>query len=366
VGPDYYAAREAISIDGSDHNRIIGNWFGALSRGGIYVYRNCGENGGVRQATPSHNHIVNNVFYYDHYNGSAPAVFLGSRNGIAPGFRWPWEESYCHKDRGRSIVPDSSSVDDRDFATHNVVMQNEVVKRSVSALNQSLNWENNAMNLVDRNQTVSRGTWPRPPAGCYVRGGEKEFILHGQTTQMFPRSDGSPACDEVTCHDGTLRPARPELSDAPPSAATPSCSTRTVPIDCRIDGENAGCKRTVYCPAGTKVLGAVAACNLENGAVTDDQLAKVPPHLIHVAKLSEHVPSGSCFVEGNAVIGKLVLTSFGGVFTAPRRQPEYVVPQSAVQTPIRGIAGRTSVAVGCKEFDENGGDCHIRGTLYCR
>ncbi len=376
TGPDYYTGREAISIDGSNHNRIISNWFGALSRGGIYVYRNCGENGGVRQTTPSGNHIVNNVFYYNHYNGSKPAVFLGSRDGESPG----WD--HCEEDRKPVYgITGDSSVDNRDFATHNVVMQNDVVDRSVSAaLSRSLNWVNNSQNLIDRNRRVSDGEWPRPPAGCYVRGGEKEFILHGETTEKFMRIDGSPACEKVACSDGELRPVYPRhtggassagtafsngvaATDIAPATADPSageagtssCGTRRVDIDCRIDGNSDGCRRTVSCPVGTKVVGALAACNLESGAVSDEELVKVPAHLVHVTKLSDHAPSGSCFVEGNAVIGQL-----------PSLQTGNIIPQSAVQSPIRGIAGRTQIAVGCKEYDDNGGDCHIRGWLYCR
>ncbi|MBC8024683.1 MAG: right-handed parallel beta-helix repeat-containing protein [Steroidobacteraceae bacterium] len=377
--------RESISIDGSDHNQIISNWFGALNRGGMFVYRNCGENGSIRQTTPSYNHIINNVFYYNNYDGPKPAVYLGSRNGNPPGFEIGRWGSYCDDDEG---YPYGSSADDRDFATHNVVMQNEIVKRPVADVIKSLDWVNNAMNLVDGNQTVTKGKWPRPPAGCYVRGGEKEFILNGETTEKFMGDDGSPNCGKVTCHDGELRRALAEHHVVPSSVvATPSsgpaattiapptavpstdepgasfCRTRRVPIDCQINGENKGCQQTVSCPAGTKVVGAVAACNLENGAVTDAELATVPPHFIHVARLSDHVPSGSCFVEGNAVIGKIVNPSGGGIFGAARTRN---VPQSAVQTSIRGIAGRTRVAVGCKEYDKNGGDCHIRGWLYCR
>jgi hypothetical protein len=33
---------------------------------------------------------------------------------------------------------------------------------------------------------------------------------------------------------------------------------------------------------------------------------------------------------------------------------------------ITGITGRSSVVVACREHDQNGGDCQIRGNLYCR
>ncbi|CAN5394473.1 hypothetical protein BH10PSE7_BH10PSE7_19530 [soil metagenome] len=360
--------REAIAIDGSDHNHIISNWFGALNRGGIYVFRNCGENGGIRHTTPSHNHIINNVFPYKKYNGPNPAVFLGSRDGNPPGFEADIPVvgtvgSYCDDDKG---FPFGSSADDRDFATHNVVMQNQIVKRRAADVIRSKNWANNAMNLIDRNPTVKleRAKWPRPSAGCYVRGGAKEFILHGGSTEKFMRDDGSPTCERVTCHDGELRPAPTDVATRTstlvrrPSAPVRTanvCNTRRVRIDCRIRNNNKGCHKTVSCPAGKKVVGAVAACNLEYGAVSDSELATVPPHLIHVAKLSDGIKGGRCYVGSNAVIGQLSYSNF-----------TLRVPRSAVQTPIRGIAGRRRVAVGCDEHDGNGGDCHIRGSLYCR
>ncbi|MDY6948836.1 MAG: right-handed parallel beta-helix repeat-containing protein [Pseudomonadota bacterium] len=397
--------REMISIDGSDHNRIIGNWFGGkLNHGGIFLFRNCGEKGSIRHTTPSHNQIINNAFRYVHYDGPNPAVFLGSRNGNPPGFEIDIPfigtvGSYCDDDAG---YPYGSSADDRDFATHNVVMQNDIIQRPLAGAIRSTNWVNNAMNLIDLNRTVERAPWPLPPAGCYVRGGAKEFILHGETTERFMSDDGSPICDRVTCKDGELSQAlltdvttprddvvapstgasgsvgllegivAPQDSVAAPTAglAGSLCATRRVPIDCRITGDNNGCRQTVPCPAGTKVIGAVAACDLENGAVPDAELATVPSHLLHVARLSDDIEDGSCFVGASAVKAapsdpRLLPLSWVGLSSWFSNQPR-VIPRSAVQTHIREIAGRSSVEVGCKEYDENGGDCHIRGSLYCR
>lgn len=344
--------RESIAIDGSDHNQIISNWFGALNRGGIYLYRNCGENRGIRHTTPSHNHIINNVFLYRSYDGPNPAVYLGSRDGDPPRFHIGGWRNYCDDDAG---FPWGSSADDQDFATHNVVMGNLIVKRPEAEVIRSKDWVNNAMNLIDRNVTVpeTRAKWPRPPAGCYVRGGDKEFIRHLETTEMFMRDDGSPTCERVTCNDGELHPAILQ------QRATSACATRRVPIDCPISGTNKGCERRVACPAGTRIVGAVAACNLEQGAVSDDELATVPPNLIHVARLSDGIKGGSCHIENNRVIGKISRFAQGGVMRV-------VVPPSAVQTPIRNIAGLIGVTAGCNEHDDNGGDCHIRGSLFCR
>lgn len=356
--------RELISIDGSEHNQVVDNWFSGLNHGGIYLFRNCGEGGHIRHTTPSYNHIVNNVFYYDSYDGSNPAVFLGSRNGNPPGFEIGDWGSYCDDDAG---FPFGSSADDRDFATGNVVMQNDIVKRSQLDVIRSTNWVNNSMNLIDRNRTVTQGTWPRPPAGCYVRGGIKEFILNGETTDKFADDDDAPACDRLTCVDGELR-AAPQtrtfdvapsglatLSAATPTTGSTACNVRQVPIDCQVSDDNGGCHKTVYCPAGTTIVGAVAACNLEYGAVSDADLLPVPTNLIHVARSSDRIQDGSCYVGNNVVVGEIA-----GTF------PALYIPTSAVQTSIRGIVGLSRVPVGCTERDNNGGDCHIRGWLYCR
>lgn len=104
-------AREALAVDGSARNRIIGNRFGLSGRGGVFLYRNCGERGVIRHQTPSHNQITDNVF-----SGAARLrprlVVVGAREG---------GRRYCGDDRG---YPWGSSVDDRDHAAGNVVARN--------------------------------------------------------------------------------------------------------------------------------------------------------------------------------------------------------------------------------------------------
>jgi hypothetical protein len=73
--------REQLAIDGSAGNLIIGNYFSALDHGGIYVYRNCGENGAVRHTEPSHNRIVNNTFFYDRYTEAQAASGRNTQPG---------------------------------------------------------------------------------------------------------------------------------------------------------------------------------------------------------------------------------------------------------------------------------------------
>lgn len=131
-------SRELFAIDGAEHNRIERNWFSGLSKGGIYLYRNCGENGNIRYGVPRKNTISDNIFYYKSYSGSNPAIYLGSRFT-----QKSTNESYCDLDSGKNWtitdVPaslnwdqdwESSSSDDRDFARDNTVTGNRICNRN--------------------------------------------------------------------------------------------------------------------------------------------------------------------------------------------------------------------------------------------
>jgi len=106
------AGREVIAVDGSAGNRIEDNRFERPSRGGIYLYRNCGEGGTVRHQTPHGNTIARNRFETAALGPSARGIWLGSRNG---------RRIYCGLDAGH---PFGSSADDRDFADDNVLEGN--------------------------------------------------------------------------------------------------------------------------------------------------------------------------------------------------------------------------------------------------
>lgn len=110
---DIETGREVIAVDGSARNRISGNRLRIGWRGGIYLYRNCGEGGTVRHQTPSDNTITGNRFSYGfplHFR----AISVGSRGG------WGW---FCGADDG---YPFGSSIDNGDNATNNLVEDNVV------------------------------------------------------------------------------------------------------------------------------------------------------------------------------------------------------------------------------------------------
>ena len=113
-----------IAIDGSSWNTFINNRFSNLNNGGIYFYRNCGEGGTIRHTPPERNTIKNNSFYYNKYKGGKPAIYLGSRNY---GFK---ERTFghCDADDGR---PYGSSGSDKDYARHNIILQNQFYNRKI-------------------------------------------------------------------------------------------------------------------------------------------------------------------------------------------------------------------------------------------
>lgn len=124
------------------------------------------------------------------------------------------------------------------------------------------------------------------------------------------------------------------------SAASGAPVPHEVAIECGVRSSNDGCASTVTCPAGTTIWSASAACNLEHGPVTDEQLARVEPGYVEVVRRSDHVEEGRCWVGGNLVeSGRVALAD---------------------------VVGQKGVSVGCQEHDRNGGDCQIRGSLYCR
>lgn len=112
VAFDIMTPREQIAIDGSARNRVTGNRFVLRGRGGVFLYRNCGEDGVIRHQTPSNNTIVDNVFSGSTRN----SVVIGSREG---------GRRYCKDDQG---FPFGSSVDDGDHATANVIQRNRTVR----------------------------------------------------------------------------------------------------------------------------------------------------------------------------------------------------------------------------------------------
>lgn len=313
--------RELIALDGSSNNTIVNNHFSSLSNGGIFLYRNCGEGGTIRISTPSNNAIVNNTFFYAHYTGNNPSVWLGSRDGNP----FPFLVPYCDDDAG---FPFGSSGSDLDFAQNNGVLQNQIFVRSVADMIQTRHFAINSPNVIAANQTVTAAVARR--AGCFLPAGYgQKLLLDGQATEILLGADGKPACDgkRYTCHDGALT-ATPVVGQA--------CAFTPVAFDCAANGTNSGCQKAVACPAGKAIVGGYGACNLESSSLA----APGPSNRLTVVTPSDVTGDGHCMLDGHDL-------AQGREF-------------------VTGIAGKPSVVVGCRELDLLGGDCRITGAIYCR
>lgn len=75
--------RETIAVDGSASNNISANRFINPKRGGIYLYRNCGEGGTIRHQKPEFNSLIGNSFKLLE-PATSPAILLNSRGGRDP------------------------------------------------------------------------------------------------------------------------------------------------------------------------------------------------------------------------------------------------------------------------------------------
>lgn len=328
-----------MAIDASTGNKIMNNRFSSLNNGGIYLYRNCGEGGTIRHTTPSENLIINNIFYYNKYKGGKPAVYLSSRD-----YGLKERLGHCNDDDGR---PYGSSASEKDFAKYNVVMQNQFYKRYVfrnvavgvgttiaeATLADYVKTKNpkvNSPNYIDHNQIVTAQTEvTNRRAGCYLQDPITNFLMDGRSLDLLTDHRNSACLTHYSCTDGELPPSQ-----------TRDCRIERVEFDCQVSDNNSGCEKVVACPSGKKLVGAKAACNLEAGSVSDDTITHLSPNLISVVRTSDNRSEGSCHVGFNQV-------------------------QNG-QTEITRITGFPSVGVGCKEHDKNGGDCHIRGIIYCK
>lgn len=113
--------REQIAVDGSAHNRITGNRFLDPVKGGIFLYRNCGEGGTIRHQSPQYNEISGNSFSYSK-PPAAPAIWLASRNGA---------RLYCLT---APSAPFGSGLSSKDFAEFNRVTGNTLTGGDLSLI----------------------------------------------------------------------------------------------------------------------------------------------------------------------------------------------------------------------------------------
>ena len=317
--------REVMALDGSSDNLIAGNRFSNYERGGIHLYLNCGEGGNLRRGTPSRNVIIDNVFQQRNLRG--PAIHVASRNGKGTS----------------SYTCPPTFFDDARF---NAVMLNRIesppsspaIPNLLDALILVGRPDVNGPNLLKDNEIVNRAD--ARPAGCFVSNGYPDLLRDGQFVEVFQSSDGGPICRgvRVTCRDGVLVRSNDDTCRA--------SALSTVEFECRADGSNDGCRKTLRIPAGKTIIGASALCNLESGSIAEEDMGKMQPNAIRVLRASDKVSEGSCTL---------------GATQARNHQAAVSLLR------LNELARATGqVTFGCRERDANGGDCHMRGTLRLR
>lgn len=297
--------RELIAVDGSAENVIMGNRFSSLNHGGIYLYRNCGEAGAVRHKVSSHNHIINNVFYYRNYSGDQPAVFVASRNG---------NRNYCGADKA---YPFGSGLSDLDLARYNVIAENQIYKRDISEMIRV----RVEPNYFYYNETVAQSYehpsgcfWDWGPHTVYVRSGD--FTSHRNSETRGVR---------LYCKNAEWVRSETRLAVSVQSTCSRSRS-------------NSGCSQVLVCPTGRKVVGIKAACDLENATAPD--LDAQPWETLRVTRASDDSREGLCSVDDVSIrTGETVLNEL--------------------------LGDQTSVRLLCRERDKNGGDCAIQAQMLC-
>lgn len=304
--------REAIAVDGSAHNTIVDNYFSNTNKGSIFLYRNCGERSVSRHQAPQFNLISNNTFYYRQYDGSTPAIHIGSRQG---------NRKYCGDDRDSKF---GSGVSDLDFARNNIVINNQFINRSPNRYIAN----NDSNNTVTGNQQVSDRI--NRASACFVSNGYPYAIIpDGKSINRILKKDQL-ACTgySYSCDDGELVQKK---------IACPMETTKVTKASCSREGSNGGCTSKFSCPAGKKITVLRGGCNLESASSSD--LSKTAWNSLEVIRSSDNVKDGLCQVGG--------------------------VSLKSGQVSLASFIGQSSAYLFCKEHDKNGGDCSIQIEAIC-
>jgi hypothetical protein len=330
--------REHIAIDGSARNLIVDNRLSGNGGGAIAIYRNCGEDtkrlrprkGVIRHQYPTDNVILDNIFDYRGYRGNHPAVAIASRQGD-DGI------GYCGDDendiRGQRL---GSQIDNDDHAYRTVVAENRFigpVPGDYVGGELLIKINDDPSYVFGNTQIVASGVYARE-SPCYVENGyPTPMLASGQSIQMFDDGSG-PRCtgQRLTCNAGRLTTSRSQCR------AERASNVIVRPFGCSAESNNRGCSGRVSCPRQTVLAGLKAACNLESGSVTDEELSRTPWSFAGVVKRSKNASEGVCVIDG-------VDVSERGAVLGGRRGP---------------------IEFSCREHDDNGGDCHVRGAIACR
>lgn len=324
--------REQMSIDGSAHNRIVGNKFSALNHGGLYIYRNCGERGQVRHQWPKQNQIINNIFYYDKYDGEKPTIWLGSRNQK----RIDNDYEDCHLDDN---IPFGSGANNEDLARYNAIGYNQIVK----LMYHKMIWQDDGPNYRYGNKTTN---YPKKTkSGCFLHLERPIFFKHDESVGLKYSLDQG---QKYTCNDNEVA-----MENLPLEKKT---------FQCGVSGNNSGTMCEVNCPADKKVVGIRAGCNLEfndpSGSWLSRIIQSIPWDQLKVFRASDNVNQGYCSISK-------IDADYKNSFTGSEIQKTVVGIRKGMASLKKLLGTHNSIQASCSERDQDGGDCVIMGEILC-
>lgn len=325
-------AREVIAVDGSSDNRIQGNHFVNSPKGGIYLYRNCGEAGVVRHNEPARNDLFDNQFL----DPSGPPVYsphiwVASRNG---------NRSYCEADAG---YPFGSSVDNLDHAHFTAIKGNHFNTGALAVYLAA-----GPSYLIDNVATSAAalpsadgfggtfvnnhlGAAPEPSTACFWRASVPMLLADGESADLDLANPQAASCavQRLACQAGGLV-QQPSSCDA--------ARITQKHFKCAVKNSDAGCAKALACAGSKRIQALKARCNLESGGIDRPALAGAAWNTLAVDRASDVAGEGHCQAAGYDIASGT--THLLGRLTQP-------------------------LAVQCMEHDANGGDCQIEGDLVC-
>jgi hypothetical protein len=163
---------------------------------------------------------------------------------------------------------------------------------------------------------------------AFTINGQAHYLRHGE---FYAQKTASGQGVKYHCQDNNLV----YLGLYPVSNAS---------FECQVSNNNSGCSKMVSCPMGKTLVGVKAACNLEYGLVTSTFLGALGDDSMAVERASDHIAEGSCSVTTG-----LKQTSLG----------------SGNKSLVGSFGRHNNFTAFCRENDQNGGDCHIKGIYQC-
>ncbi|MCX7554390.1 right-handed parallel beta-helix repeat-containing protein [Marinicella sp. S1101] len=380
--------REVISIDSSEHNRIVNNHISDMPYGAIRLYRNCGESGAVRHRIPQYNQIINNVFDYSEGDQDKPTIILGSRDDLDT---LGGVKRYCGDDRASdgSAYPSnddrtywdtaevfSSSEDNDDWAQNNVIAENQWIQfiptDSLKPIKRSdknkalVNYLISNETDSDRSAETALRIMQERGAGCAVlagithgmqppyldpiSNGHLPYILNGEVVKYFWNIEPPVrlSCGQALVCQNNILSREPMTECLAPIIEDfgqdgVACDAPNNVCD---DGEVGSDAHLLGCTEG-RLIGVQAACNLEFGRVTDAKRDQALLNRVTVVRASDNVDEGSCQVDGTAIAqGNQLITPW-------------------LLNAYNDVGTANQLNYQCSERDRRGGECHINIRQYC-